>query len=368
MSAFYQGSTAAQWVGMLQTAALHERCAAALALAEFEPNMPPAKDALLAALRDAEMPVRVAAQIAISFIHTPAENRRRMFEYLLGDDEEKQRDTLTSLEGLAYSTLQGAASGPLESETAISGSRQLAARTPMPALPTGDEPDVAVVTVLPWWFLGAGVTLIVGLAWLLRGVWWSKWPMATLAAVAVLYLCYSWKRRQERKLSLKRLHARGRLAGAAILAGACGFVICTLLPLGTVIIDNESRENVRLMIDGTEWLTIGPGETGKSYLPAGMHRLAIVDRQGERTLDAHDIGVTAPRQHVLNVLGGQICFQGIVQYGIKGGATEVITAKWFLVPEVDYLFQDPPESIVSVNPVNKSFLTKGRPPLLTGGR
>ncbi len=79
MSAFYQGSTAAQWVGMLQTGALHERCAAALALAEFEPNLPPAKDALLAALRDAEMPVRVAAQIAISFIHTPAENRRRMF-------------------------------------------------------------------------------------------------------------------------------------------------------------------------------------------------------------------------------------------------------------------------------------------------
>jgi hypothetical protein len=358
----FDENKADEWVALLHSGNLHERCEAALTLAEFAP-LPRVRKSLLAAL-DAETPIKVAA---IGLIEIPPEARRRLLDGLRASDEEKREQAFASLEGFAHSERAATASDATEFKAAGVDAPPRPLFVPMPDSVPAKVMDITVVSVLPWWFLGLFALLIVGFAWLTRGIWWPKWAMAGLASAASAYLIYSCTCLQNNALSAKRFHARARLTGAAILAGACGFGICTFLPLGAVLIDNESRESVRLMIDGTEWLTIEPGETRKSSLPAGTHRLVIVDQHRERTLDAHDIDVAAHRQHVLNVLGGQIYFQGIVQYGIKGGATEVITAKWFLVPEVDYLFKDPPESIVSVNPVNKSFLTKGRPPLLKGG-
>src|ERR1700683_4202545 len=97
----FAGKTAAQWIDLLGSHRIHERCAAALALAEFEPDSPPVKDALLPALHDQEKSVQIAVQIGIGFIYVPVENRRRMLNYLLGPDNDDFRGALKALHDLA---------------------------------------------------------------------------------------------------------------------------------------------------------------------------------------------------------------------------------------------------------------------------
>jgi hypothetical protein len=372
MDAAYEGKTVAQWIDLLESGYVPQRCAAALALAELGPKTPPAKKALLAALHDMEKPVQVAAQIAIGFIYAPAENRRRMFDYLLGDDEDKWRQTLGALEELAYSSLLGTASEPEIEEIAVTGPvpYRAPAAAPIPASaqppPDNDVLDIAVVTVLPWWFLFGAVALCLTLSWLLRGIWWSKWVMIGLTALACVFLYYTRTRQQSGKLSLARYRSRARTAWSAIFATLFGFGIGILFPVATVIIDNESGATVRIFLDGKEWLTSSTGESKGKSLAAGKYRVTILDAPGN-ALDEHFIQVSANQQYILNVLGAQVYFRGVVVFGGGEGDIKIIDDRWLQVPEVDYLFCDPPDKIRTVFPVRKTFFTRGVPPRMKAG-
>jgi hypothetical protein len=249
--------------------------------------------------------------------------------------------------------------GPGPSPAAIRAQHETAPSNPQVT-------DIAVVTWIPWLLLIPGIAVVLLVAWVLRGIWWDKWAMAGLAAAAGVLLVYNWMRRKKALLTTERFRARVRLLGCVALAGAGGFFIAWWFPLGTVIIDNESGANVRLLVDGAEWATVAAGESRKQALAKGRYRLTVQSVEGNHVLDEHEIEVVPYTNYVLNVLGAQVYFHGIIQYGIDGGDTKIITDKWFPLPQVDYLFRNPPARIISPQPVNKSFFTKGAPPTPKG--
>lgn len=371
MDNLFKGKTVTQWIDLLRSGHVHERCAAALALAEIGPKMPPAKDALLVALRDVERTVQVAAQIAIGFTQASAVDRRRMVDLLLGNDENMRKHTLGTLDDVAIGGVFNSATASEEIQKAFTSPVRQDGRAPVlasasPLETVLETPDIEMVHVFPWWFLVGAVALCLVLGWLLRGVWWSKWAMAGFTALACVFLVYTRTRQQAGKLSIARYRARARIAWSAIFATLCGVAIGLVFPVATVIIDNESGAKVRIFLDGEEWHTSASGESKSKALAAGKYRVSIQDAAG-KTLDEHLIEVSAYRQYILNVFGAQVYFQGVIQYGINGGETKIVTEKWLQVPDVDYLFRDPPQVIKSVNPVNKSFFTRGAPPKLRGG-
>ena len=233
---------------------------------------------------------------------------------------------------------------------------------PEPIAPVSELPDFTLVHVMPWWFLLGATAFCVLLAWILRGFWWHKWTMLAMAAIAAFVVLYSWSRKGNDSHSVKRFRSRARIGGSAIFAAACGALISIFFPLGTIFIDNESGVNVRLLINDEEWTSIGTGESKQKGLTRGTYRLTIQSMEGNHVFDAYDIDISSYEKYVLNVLSGQIYFHGTVQYGIAGGESKAITAKWLKLPEVDYLFRDPPKAIVTVNPVNKTFFLKGLGP------
>ncbi len=397
MNTSYEGMTAEEWIALLQSNYLNERCAAALALAEMDPHAPLIRAALVAALNDPDAPVQGAAQAALGLVaQIQPDHRRKMFHALTCANEDLVRTVLYSLEELvgpdamktvpifgdtANTPQLGAAAptsdfptatpGPKDERiTTLSSATEITSEAPVAATPARlpmaaneDVPDIVLVHFFPWWFLLGGIALCLGLCWLLRGVWWSRWGMVALAATAGILLYYAWIRRKNDSPSLRRFRAKVQLASSVIFASTFGFAILVIFPEGSIYIDNASGHNVRLLLNDQEWLTIKSGESKKRSLTEGTYRVTVQSAEGNLVLDAHDIEVSACNRHVLNVLGAQIYFDGIVQYGNDGGSMKLVTAKWIRVPDVDYLFRDPPKTIVTARPVNKSYFTKGAPPM-----
>jgi hypothetical protein len=357
----------------LQTGCVPERCAAALALAELGPKSEPARSALLGVLNDVEKSVVVAAQIAIGFVYIRPEIRRNMFEHLVGPDDYLQHTAVASLAELAYTNLLGTAAPPEDeavppetlTTSIVSASSNPPSVLPQaaPMLPTQGTPDIATAHVFPWWFLLGGFALCILMAWVMRGIWWSKWTMLAALVVTVAILLYARTRRENGVLSPTRFRAHARLAGAVILATASGFVVCVMFPTGQVYIDNASTQDVRILVDGSEWLTIASTESTRRSLGRGKHRLSIQSKDGTRDLDEYDIEVAAYQQHVCNVLGAQVYFHGWVHFGIRDpGRPKVVVEKWFQIPHVDYLFRDPPDVIFAKHPEAKKYFVKAQPP------
>jgi hypothetical protein len=374
MNSAYEGKTAQEWIGLLETGDVEERCAAALVLADLDPDNPAIRPVLVAALKDQELSVQGAAQAALGLVvQVTGEHRRKMRDALRGGDGEMVRAVLQSFADLvtpdAMSTApqydqqpdvsQEFAAGPGPSAAATRPQHEIAPANPQVT-------DIAVVTWVPWLLLVPGIAVVLLVAWVLRGIWWDRWAMAGLAAAAGLVLVFNWMRRKKALLTTERFRARVRFLGCVSLAGAGGFFIALLFPLGTVIIDNECGANVRLLVDGGEWLTIGNGESKRKTLSKGRYRLTVQMLVGDRVLDEHDIEVSACERYVLNVLGAQTYFQGKVKYNSeKGSEMKMVTSKWFFLSDMDYLFKDPPQKIPLRTPFEqptKTFITKGKPP------
>lgn len=367
MSAVYGDKTVSQWIASLQFDDVPDRCAAALALAEFAPGTHVAKAALHQALNDMDASVQGAVEVALGFVRLSVENRRKMFRDLCGGDELSRQAIMHQLALLARRDVA------LFSSSDISDERFISERSQTEAAPqvetrvgsSGVVPDIAHVTVLPWWFLLSGVAVCLLLAWLMRGVSSWKWAMAALTVAGILLAYWAWNRSAE--LSPPRLRARLRLAVSLFGAGAGGLAILLLFPSANVFFDNHCGVHVRVFLDDQEWLMIESGGSKGRSLTQGKYRVTIYAKEGDELLDAHDIEVSAYDRYILNVLGAQVYFQGVVQYGgFRGGAggadMKIVTEKWFRVPEVDYLFRDMPSTIQSPHQINKTFLTKGMPP------
>jgi hypothetical protein len=133
------------------------------------------------------------------------------------------------------------------------------------------------------------------------------------------------------------------------------------------VVDNFSTHNVRLQLDGKEWLTCSRDSTHDVQLPAGNHELVVLDMVDGQELDRRTLTVVAANTYVLNVLGAQNYRKGKVWYNDPNdpflfppdnrSEDQLINLTWFSV-KVDYLFKDPPLFITESIPESQKGHTR----------
>lgn len=141
------------------------------------------------------------------------------------------------------------------------------------------------------------------------------------------------------------------------------------LPI-TVYVDNSSAQDVVLEVDGQEWLR--PSRKSKTIdgLPRGEHTIVVRSRPSGEVLDRLTVKVDTGGPYVLNVLRAQKYYKGTATYStvafpFGGQGRQTIDAPWFRA-KVDYLFENPPESIYinsrdGVNTATKTYLVRVEP-------
>ncbi len=140
---------------------------------------------------------------------------------------------------------------------------------------------------------------------------------------------------------------------AAVAVLACAFV---LPGTARVHVDNASRHDVVLEVDGEAWATVPRGATPVLSLPQGDHVIVVRDAASGAELDRVPVaGVRAGWKYLFNVLGAQTYRRGEVTYVPVGAVgppassqpapapEQELRDKWMDVSTVDFLFQEPPE-------------------------
>jgi hypothetical protein len=207
-----------------------------------------------------------------------------------------------------------------------------------------------------WWTRLLGVLAAVYLLlWL--GVWCFagySWVGTTLGILAVVFgvllffmLRLVW---DELRWGPNRLRAVLTYLGVSA-AGAVFFVPAFLVnewfAQGVVYVDNYSRQNVTLELDGQPWLSARQGTTTVRTLRRGAYTVVVRSSSGEE-LDRLTVTVDGGGNYVLNVLRAQVYARGTAKYGGAGFLGEPpeqrIDDAWFKV-DVYYLFEEPPSSV-----------------------
>jgi hypothetical protein len=223
-------------------------------------------------------------------------------------------------------------------------------------------------SVLSYWIFAGSVAIFGLISWGARGVgpwnWISIGVFAVSAAIALVF-----RRANQSKSDWRKNLLRLGLFGMG--AGATGFVIRFFFALGVVHVENNSPFDVRLTLDGNEWLTVPAKSQTKTKLAKGDYAIAVFLKGGPIKLDEHRIEVAGHGNYLLNVLGSQTYFLGEAVYGaLDSPPPKVIQEKWFEFGSVDYLFQDPPEVVkLPGGPATRSkrtYLTRGLPPVFKG--
>jgi hypothetical protein len=195
--------------------------------------------------------------------------------------------------------------------------------------------------------LAAVPVVAAGLAWLVAGHVWLWFLPGLLGAVffgsVVLGLAGRF---------IKGLHRPGEVKESALAVGYMGLVLGAwfgvgwFFQVGKVHVDNSSGKELRVQVDGRDWLTCRSGTNTVQNLSPGSHRITVFDAEG-RQVDELTVQVERQGVYVLNLLRAQKYHKGRVQYGgIAFGddsPTEISDA-WFDA-KVDYLFEKPPQAI-----------------------
>ena len=228
-------------------------------------------------------------------------------------------------------------------------------------------------SVLPFWLFGIAASLFGLVSWAARGVgsWiWVSIAILVVSLAIVLLL---------RFLPISNLRSKDwytnvqRLGCAGTVAGALGFLIRFFFATATVYVENDNTFDVKLMMNGREWLNVPAKTHVKKSVTKGEHRIEVYPLHGDQKLDEHLVEIQGQGRYVLNVLGSQTFFLGEVAYlGQEPLPAKVIQEKWFEFPHVDHVFEDPPKVLqvkVAQNfsgagdtVVKRTFLTKGSPP------
>jgi hypothetical protein len=162
------------------------------------------------------------------------------------------------------------------------------------------------------------------------------------------------------------------LIGYTILVSLVWFAFGAANPRALVHVENGTDKQVVLELDGRQWLILQSGESTNTWLTQRVHQLVVRTTSGE-VLDRRGIVAQDEKAYVLNVLGARTYYRGSVTYGPKGGN---VTAPFYIsreeekalkdvwiVANVDYLFEEPPETIAvrgSAAPflTTRTYLTK----------
>jgi hypothetical protein len=143
----------------------------------------------------------------------------------------------------------------------------------------------------------------------------------------------------------------------------------------TVHVDNYSGQDVEIESDGRFWLRASQGSTHPSSLTRGYHTIVVKNASTHQQVDSMGVDVNSG-PYILNVLGtgsytkGEAWYDRVPALGSGGEPTPTtLTAKW-IYAKVDYLFQDPPQTIqvsqYSMRTI-KTYLVRGiRTPILPG--
>ncbi|OAI49369.1 hypothetical protein AYO44_06460 [Planctomycetaceae bacterium SCGC AG-212-F19] len=161
----------------------------------------------------------------------------------------------------------------------------------------------------------------------------------------------------------------GLLVYAVVLLGS-GFLVSEQFARGTVHVDNFSSQDVVLELDGRVWLKATTQSTQRASLTQGSYTLVVRSPTGTE-LDRQAIEVEGRDDYVLNVLSAQVYARGEAQYGTLSFGMprqeRAVKAPWFKA-DVDFLFEEPPESITvsvkrgqTVASASKTYLRRGPP-------
>ncbi len=169
------------------------------------------------------------------------------------------------------------------------------------------------------------------------------------------------------KENARELGGRGWLAiGYVAVISAVWFSVGLSYTQSAVHVENATARDVVLELDGNPWLTVEHGKTVQTRLPRQQHRIIIRARDNNEELDRRFVLVGSSKAYVLNVLGAQTYYRGRVEYGSMpialGGDPDAVEVKdvW-IEADVDYLFQEPPQSISvskGTSYASKSYLTR----------
>jgi hypothetical protein len=195
-----------------------------------------------------------------------------------------------------------------------------------------------------------------GLAWLLAGTTIWLWVMGIAGGLFAMFVFAVFKDTTQSLGGRGALMMLGLIAYAVVLLGS-GFYISFEFARGTVYVDNFSPNDVRLDLNGATWRESRRQSTQVLGLQRGTYTLVIYDLQGGGKLAEHQINVEGRDNYVLNVLGAQAYARGRVDYGGFGffapPQPEILRHPWFKA-NVDYLFQEPPQSITVSVPRGQS--------------
>ena len=224
------------------------------------------------------------------------------------------------------------------------------------------EDDESKRSIWEWLMLGLLPVIVAGIAWLLAGNVLWLWVSIVGGVVSVGF-----------GLGVLRILMDGDRLNLRSLAmpGYFGLIVAIWIffgywfQTGTVYVDNYSRHNLRVLVDGEEWTSIRSSSQRVRSIGAGSHRVVVLDKNGKQ-LDAFDVVVERKKTYVMNLLRAQTYFRGSQRYGgsVFGygdkPSEEKIKEVWFEA-EVDYLFETPPSSItVSVRKDMASFASESR--------
>lgn len=194
-----------------------------------------------------------------------------------------------------------------------------------------------------WMVLVAIPFVAAGLAWLLAGsLFWLIPGFLTGTFVAGTLLGVF-----RRLLNGIRTDSREMaLIGYGILVVAIWFSVGYWFQVGTIHVDNFSDQNLRIVVDDQPWGTFRSTSTDVKTLKPGHHRI-VVFGTGDNKLDELNVNVDRMGVYVLNLLRAQKYHKGSAQYGgfAFGGDRPIeVDDAWFSA-KVDFLFENPPESI-----------------------
>jgi hypothetical protein len=140
------------------------------------------------------------------------------------------------------------------------------------------------------------------------------------------------------------------VVGAGYLVGTfgLGLFIAYQFARADVHVDNNTDREVRVALDGRDWVRVPARGTEKVSVRKGRYRVVATPAAAGAAPDEVDIHVTDTGPFVLNLFGAQVYARGKAEYGglaFFGQPAEVeVKDRWFRA-DVDFLFQDAPEKI-----------------------
>jgi hypothetical protein len=187
-----------------------------------------------------------------------------------------------------------------------------------------------------YWFIAFAVAAAG--AWLIaeRGLWW--W---IVIGGGIIIFLIGWMNIREFGL---------RNAVLATLLWVIWLFIGIKFTIAPVYIDNYSGYNIKLKLNGSDWVDVLNNNTVEKSLRKGAYDIIIIDSSNNKEIKRSAINVSSGDPHILNVLGKMSYYKGTAvysttsYYGSGGSSGETITSEWFSA-DVDYLFEELPSSI-----------------------